>query len=170
MRAEPVPEVPAWDVERYQAAAGELADEARGIVKPALEQGFRVETKLALQRRIWQAAAEVARREPGPIPALLLEALNQMFDLSLSVRQAYEQRVPPAALRLLVGGSLLSVGAVGYQFGMTGRRPVVIFSLLLAFSAFAFILVVDLDRPRSGNIRVDPAPLIWTLEGLPPPG
>jgi fructose-1,6-bisphosphatase/inositol monophosphatase family enzyme len=44
-RAAP-PEVPAGDIARYHAAAGELADEARGIVRPALEQGFRVETKL----------------------------------------------------------------------------------------------------------------------------
>jgi fructose-1,6-bisphosphatase/inositol monophosphatase family enzyme len=34
------------DLERYHAAALELADEARRIVRPALEHGFRVETKL----------------------------------------------------------------------------------------------------------------------------
>jgi fructose-1,6-bisphosphatase/inositol monophosphatase family enzyme len=39
-------EVPGRDIERYHAAALELADEARRIVRAALEQGFRVETKL----------------------------------------------------------------------------------------------------------------------------
>jgi fructose-1,6-bisphosphatase/inositol monophosphatase family enzyme len=38
--------VPARDLERYHAAALEMADEARRIVGPALEHGFRVETKL----------------------------------------------------------------------------------------------------------------------------
>jgi len=36
---------PARDVERYHAAALELADEARRIVQPALQTGFSVETK-----------------------------------------------------------------------------------------------------------------------------
>jgi fructose-1,6-bisphosphatase/inositol monophosphatase family enzyme len=38
-------ETPARDIERYHAAALELADEARRIVRPALERGLRVETK-----------------------------------------------------------------------------------------------------------------------------
>ena len=39
------PETPAPEIERYHAAALELADEARRIVRPALETGFSVETK-----------------------------------------------------------------------------------------------------------------------------
>ena len=39
------PEVSAQDIERYHAAALEMADEARRIVRPALERGFSVETK-----------------------------------------------------------------------------------------------------------------------------
>ncbi|HEY7141577.1 MAG TPA: inositol monophosphatase [Methylomirabilota bacterium] len=46
MTTRPNPDVPAGDIERYHAAALELADEARQIVGPALEHGFRVETKL----------------------------------------------------------------------------------------------------------------------------
>ena len=39
------PRLPPADVERYHAAALELADEARRIAAPALERGFDVETK-----------------------------------------------------------------------------------------------------------------------------
>ena len=45
MNAESTPDAPARDIERYHAAALELADEARRIVRPALEHGFSVETK-----------------------------------------------------------------------------------------------------------------------------
>src|SRR5262245_66344117 len=38
-------ELPVREIERYHAAAVELAAEARRIVKPALERGFSVETK-----------------------------------------------------------------------------------------------------------------------------
>src|SRR5207247_9719392 len=37
--------VPATDIQRYHAAAVELADEARRIITPALERGFTVKTK-----------------------------------------------------------------------------------------------------------------------------
>ncbi len=37
--------VPAADIQRYHAAAVELADEARRIITPALERGFTVKTK-----------------------------------------------------------------------------------------------------------------------------
>jgi fructose-1,6-bisphosphatase/inositol monophosphatase family enzyme len=40
------PAVPPDDIARYHAAALELADQARRIVGPALEHGFRVETKV----------------------------------------------------------------------------------------------------------------------------
>lgn len=46
MHMEGTPELPAGDIARYHAAAVELADEARRIVRPALERGFSVETKL----------------------------------------------------------------------------------------------------------------------------
>jgi fructose-1,6-bisphosphatase/inositol monophosphatase family enzyme len=45
MASESTTEIPARDIERYHAAAVELAGEARRIVKPALERGFAVETK-----------------------------------------------------------------------------------------------------------------------------
>jgi histidinol-phosphatase len=45
MEGASIPNLAAGDIERYHAAAVELADEARGIVRPALERGFGVETK-----------------------------------------------------------------------------------------------------------------------------
>lgn len=46
MKTDPTTEVSAGDIARYHAAAVELADEARRIVRPAVERGFSVETKL----------------------------------------------------------------------------------------------------------------------------
>src|SRR5437867_1379062 len=45
MEAESTARIPRADVERYHAAAVEMADEARRIVEPAIERGFEVETK-----------------------------------------------------------------------------------------------------------------------------
>jgi histidinol-phosphatase len=40
-----LPTIPTRDIERYHAAAVELADEARRIIGPALERGLDVKTK-----------------------------------------------------------------------------------------------------------------------------
>src|SRR6266536_167080 len=45
MEAESTAKIPRADIERYHAAAVELADAARRIVAPAVERGFEVETK-----------------------------------------------------------------------------------------------------------------------------
>ena len=45
MAAPPGPDVSAREIERYHAAALELADEARRIVGPAVERGLQIETK-----------------------------------------------------------------------------------------------------------------------------
>jgi hypothetical protein len=36
--------------------------------------------------------------------------------------------------------------------------------LLLVTWTVGLVLVVDIDSPRSGSVRIDPAPLVWTLE------
>jgi len=30
------------------------------------------------------------------------------------------------------------------------------------------VLIIDIDRPQSGEVRIDPAPLVWTLQGFGP--
>jgi hypothetical protein len=52
------------------------------------------------------------------------------------------------------------MGAVGYQFGITGGRSLVI-SVLLALTFSAVIcLIADIDRSLGGAIRVSQLPMI----------
>jgi len=121
------------------------------------------------QRRIWDLATVIARRDPTPITANLVSALNTMFDASMSQRFAFAGRVPPGILTLLVVGSILAIGAMGFQLGLAGHRQPVLSSLLLAMWVGAMVLAVDLSRPRLGSIRVDIEPLEWTIQELAPP-
>jgi hypothetical protein len=120
----------------------------------------------AAQARIWQQMQTLGRRAPTPITASLAAALNQVFDMSVAQRFAYESRVPLAILWMLLGGSVLSIGAVGFQFGLGGHRLPVMSTLLILMWVGGMLLIVDLSRPRTGTIRPDPKPLIWTLEGF----
>ena len=123
------------------------------------------------QRGIWGLATVIARRAPTPITASLVSALNTMFDAALSQRFAFAGRAPPGVLTLLVAGSILAIGAMGFQLGLAGHRQPVLSSLLLAMWVGAMVLAVDLSRPRLGTMRVDTEPLEWTIHemAVPPP-
>ena len=59
----------------------------------------------------------------------------------------------------LFGVGILSLGALGFQFSISGgTRYQVRFLLAVCFGAI-LLLIVDFERPVEGNIRVDPLPL-----------
>ena len=94
----------------------------------------------------------------------LLNALNEMFDLSAAQPFAYERRVPANILMLLYFGALRAIGALGDRFGLIGKRQIVLTSLLLIMWSGGLLLIIDLNQPRIGRVRVDPAPLIWVIQ------
>ena len=122
----------------------------------------------SIQNELWQLARTVAERSPTPISGLLLSSLNDMIDLSLTNRRNFTSHVPPYILRLLLTVSIFAVGAVGYGFGLVGSRQPGLSVLLLGVWTLAIVLIIDIDRPQSGEVRIDPAPLVWTLQGFGP--
>jgi hypothetical protein len=119
-----------------------------------------------LQAQIWEAVQVVARRDPSWNTAALISAVIDMFNAARSERFAFESEVPADLSWMLMGGSLLAIGAMGYHLGASGSRHMVLTSLLLVMWAGGMVLIADLDRPRIGVIRVDPAPLQWTIQGF----
>lgn len=122
----------------------------------------------SIQNELWQIARTVAERSPTPISGLLLSSLNEMIDLSLTNRRNFTSHVPAYVLRLLLTVSVFAVGAVGYGFGLVGSRQPGLSVLLLGVWTLAIVLIIDIDRPQSGEVRIDPAPLVWTLQGFGP--
>ncbi|MCK7520216.1 MAG: hypothetical protein MZV64_22255 [Ignavibacteriales bacterium] len=62
--------------------------------------------------------------------------------------------------------TVLTMLAVGYEFGLNGAGSILISSILaLAFSAF-IILIADLDRGVAGTLQVSQKPLIELQQKL----
>jgi hypothetical protein len=122
----------------------------------------------ALQSQIWRHALSLVNDMQAPLAASLVASLNDMFDASLVQRYALESRVPMETSFILLGGALLTVGALGYQMGLGGRRPLAMAVVLLLMLDGGMMLVVDMSQPRLGFTRVDPLPLIWTIQGFAP--
>ena len=123
----------------------------------------------ALQDKIWGLTQTLVRRDPTFAATVMMTSINEMFDAELAERFAFDSRVPLTLSWMLLCGALLAISALGYQLGLTGVRYPVLVSLLLVMWTGGMVLITDLNRPRLGSIRIDPAPLVWTIEGFTAP-
>lgn len=123
----------------------------------------------AQQGRIWAQATGIVHQRADAISGALVGALNDMFDRASDQRRAFSSRMPLHIARLLLWSFVVTVAAVGYHFAMTGNRQFALSTILLIMWATALILIVDINRPMQGGVRVDAEPLRWTIEGFGPP-
>jgi hypothetical protein len=124
-----------------------------------------------LHAELWVLAEEVAQTtDRGDVTALFIESLNEVIDVhAMRVTAGIYARVPETVLAVLVLGSILSIGMVGYNAGLTGRRSLISAAVLIVALGVVLVLVVDLDRPQNGFITVSQRPLQALEQQLGPP-
>jgi hypothetical protein len=124
-----------------------------------------------LQAQMWQIQAETA--QSGYLPDLMSslgESLTDLVSLNQSrVVAGIYARVPETVLLLLLVGSALSLGMVGYSAGLTGRRSVLTAVVLVIALGAVIALVFDLDRPQEGFLRVSQQALLDVQKWIGPP-
>lgn len=112
----------------------------------------------ALQAELWQCAATAARAHPdSEVAALYVAALNEMFDLEAARAIAVAGRLPLSLIGLLFAVAMLANGITGYCCGLGRRRDALSLVVVPALIAAACIVVVDLDQPRAGLVRITDA-------------
>ena len=113
----------------------------------------------SLQERIWEMALTASQRPEvrTQTPMLLLSALNEMIDIT-TTRVMATRNHPPLVVFLLLGGlSLVGALLVGYGTSVDAERNwfhTVIFAAILSLTVY---VIVDLEFPRLGLIRVNAA-------------
>jgi hypothetical protein len=119
-----------------------------------------------MQSKIWGYVAGIVRDQPNPVSATLQASLNDVFDMTTAERFAYDFRLPSEVVWLLLGLALLSMGALGYQLGLSGRPVRVLVVLLTVTWTLVIVDILDLAAPRLGEFRTDVAVYEWTLQGF----
>jgi hypothetical protein len=113
---------------------------------------------IALQNSIWTNAAEACRTAQGPATGVLvLPALNQMFDI-VTTRTMAVQIHPPFIIFVLLG-FLVLVSALFAGMDMAAAKSrswVHLVGYALVVSVCVWV-ILDLEYPRAGFIRVDAA-------------
>jgi Protein of unknown function (DUF4239) len=112
------------------------------------------------QAAIWLATRDAVRqRDAGMLTTSLLQSVNQMFELAATRHSVLEARVPARILFMLVLSAVVTAAMVGYGLGASHRRNFAGSTLLFLMMAMTEFLIVDLDRPGSGGVRVSGAPM-----------
>ena len=104
---------------------------------------------------LWARAVDYAQKDADPARSnLLLQSLNQVFDLEAARWMAFQDPVPDTVIYVNGIVGLLAVLLVGYAFGLHGRRQIFSGCVLALAITLVFGVIIDLDRPGTGFIQV----------------
>ena len=115
-----------------------------------------------LHHRLWSQAVAAREKTSSPIFAgYFIQSLNEVIALhARRVRVALEFRIPGAIWYVLYAITTLAAASIGCHAGLTGAsRPLVVTVFVLIISV-VMLLIVDLDHPRRGALRVSQQVLV----------
>ena len=114
-----------------------------------------------IQEKLWNDVENLSKEEQLSIKhSLYIQSLNQLMDLhEKRIVVGLHFRIPSPIWTGLYILAILSMIVVGYQFGQSKHRQILVSVILaLAFSS-VIALIADLDRSASGSITVNQQPL-----------
>jgi hypothetical protein len=107
----------------------------------------------ALQQDIWSKA--VATTAGTPAAVIVLPALNQMIDITTTRTMAARAHPPAIIFVMLCGLALLGALLAGDAMASAKRRDWIHMATFAIALAGAVYVILDLEFPRLGFIRVD---------------
>jgi hypothetical protein len=113
-------------------------------------------TSSALLGKIWKDVGAALQQQNSPAAtSLLLSSLNEMIDIT-TTRYVALLTHPPLPIYLMLGFFVLASSLLaGYGMGKSGQRNWTHRLVFSATLALAMYLILDLDYPRLGLIRID---------------
>lgn len=127
--------------------------------------GARGEAQLAQINAATLASLDPIRASAGA--SLVIQGLNAVNDIEAERQAANKARLPEHVLGLLLLYCLTTALMLGNAVSETRARHRVAAWLLFILLGLAFTTILDLDRPRTGSIRVPVEPLERAVAALP---
>lgn len=113
---------------------------------------------VALQGEIWTQAITACRAQGDPPSCmLLLPALNEMIDITTTGKMPTLIHPPTIIFVLLFGLALGRSPVAGYSMAGSTRRSWIHMIQFAAMTAVTVFVILDIEYPRLGLIRVDAA-------------
>jgi hypothetical protein len=147
--------------EQRGALRASLRDYARLRAAVYLSVGDRPATAARLAQaqaqgqRVWAQAAAACPRSPVQAGCMLvLPAVNAMLDAASARTEAAEARTPAPILLLLLALAPVSGLLAGFAMATRTRRSPAHAFLYTAVTVLTMLVILDLDNPRFGLIRL----------------
>jgi hypothetical protein len=116
------------------------------------------------QSELWSAVQAAALAQPSAVSVLVAAGMNDVLNSEGYTQAAWWNRLPMEAWVLMIVIAMLGNVMVGYSFS-SRARPVLLLILPVLLS-IAFLLIADIDSPRSGVIHVAPQNLLALIPTL----
>lgn|SRR5208283_4855049 len=120
-----------------------------------------------LQTDLWNAVRAPADANPTPVVALAVSGMNDVLNSQGYTQAAWWNRIPIAAWSLMVAIAICCNLLIGYGALHADAKSVRLIVLPLVVS-ISFLLIADIDSPRSGIIHVTPQNLISLAQSINP--
>jgi hypothetical protein len=116
-------------------------------------------TNANLQKQIWSLASLNCTKSDMPTycAMLVLPALNEMFDITTTRLVALQNHPPYIIYLLLISLSIFSALLVGYDLPHGKQRSLLYMLSYAIIISLALFVIIDLEMPRFGYIRIDEA-------------
>jgi hypothetical protein len=122
-----------------------------------------------LQEQLWMVAIAMAEHHSESVPlGLVVPALNDVIELSAERLRALENRIPETVIYLVCLVAVVALSFIGYGCGLRGRRHLVSTALVALLLALVLAVILDLDRPRQGLLKVGQESMVSLKETLKP--
>ena len=113
-----------------------------------------------LQHAMWQLAMRAARHDPhSTMTPLFIQSLNETIDAAGRHDAALSAIIPLPIVEVLLVIVLASAVLLGIDFGRKGSRSPVVQLLFAVMLGLVIGVILDMDRPQHGMIRIDVSPL-----------
>lgn len=140
---------------------------------PELHQALLDEAKL-LEAQLWNHALRAAELDDRPVTSgLFIQTLNELIDTSSARNAALNRHVPEVVLFLMFTTIVMTTATLGYASSVAGHRVTLAAFVLVMLIALVVYLIIDLDRPRRGFIRVSQEGMLslqQSIGRMPEPG
>ncbi len=145
-------ELRVYVAERVEFARADAQPEQRAAAQ---------ERSTEIQRDLWTLTTQVARRDArSTVVPLFVSSLNDTINLSTEEAAVLGSHIPDIVIFGILLIAFIASAMMGYGFGRQGERAVTFKALFALVLALALGLVLDLDRPQRGLIRVNLTPLL----------
>ena len=122
-----------------------------------------------LRNEIWALATAATQPDRSTAQATaLIASINAVIDTATTRQAAVDARVPPEVIVLLITYATVSAFLMGYVLGAYRSRHRLATGVLFLLLAMTIVLIIDLDRPQNGSIRVSQQPMIDLVADIAP--